>query len=764
MRSSGHNVPLLIVVALLLTVLYPALFLGYRVAPEASLKSEAPWRAQWGPYPNPSTVAVEAATHLGPRLAAIARDGLRVALWDPWIGGGRPGWLSSAPEGRAPLPLAAALVARHGWTWTALVALEIVLSFAGSWWVIRALGAASWPAAIGATAYALSGPVAGHWLDWQGSALALGPLVLLPALAGRPATSARRIAAWTGALLLVLAGGPPAAPFVALAAATTIFSRALLGKPTRWAMPLAATAIALAIAIPSFWLQRAGREPGAPAPRAQAGAAVEGFAALVAPPPRAKVTATNPQPAVAYLGPIALILATLGGVTLKGPARGFWLGTLAVCAAVAYASPGLLLRLGSPQRPLGVLALVVAVLAAHGASIPCRKAAPGGLENVVGAAIWLLLVISLLPPAARRLPFATPDDSELASPIDPGPVTSTTRMVAVLGMLPPDVSATLGLADVRAASFEGEPRYAAQLGAGRGGELTVSRTLDRRTARLGARWVFEPLPLRVVSGELFARVEVADLSLDEQKSLDGLRRARVAVPPGACRLGLPAASELSNVWIERPGHRSQLDPDAALAPESDAWRWFALPPGWPPGGSTVAVAGAAPASAARSVAWDTSGLRLVSEEHGTRLWEWDRARPLAFLAAGLQREGGPGSDEDRAVTVPAERLAALRPLAAGGGGRLQVAGTSPALVDLGVATSAPALVVVQVKYRPALWRATVDANPVSIERVDSVWTGIAVPAGVSHVVLRARLPLSVWLLACGGVLALSALTFPWRRR
>jgi hypothetical protein len=268
----------------------------------------------------------------------------------------------------------------------------------------------------------------------------------------------------------------------------------------------------------------------------------------------------------------------------------------------------------------------------------------------------------------------------------------------------------------------------------------------------------------VVSGELFAQIEVADLVLGERKSLDGLRRASVEVPRGACRLGLPAASESYDVWVERPGYRSQLDSDAALVPESDAWQWFALPRGWPPGPSTLAVSGAPPSSAPRTVAWDTSGLRLVSEADGTRLWEWDRARPLAFLAAGFAREGGPVPGDDRVVTVPAERLTALRPLAAGGGGRLQVGGTTPTLVDLGVATSAPALVVVQVKYRPALWRATVDATSVPIERVDSVWTGIAVPAGVSHVVLRARLPLGVWLLACGGLLALSALTFSWRRR
>ncbi len=155
MHRRGQNVPLLVLVILLLTLLYPALFLGYRVAPEASLKGEAPWRAQMGPYPNPSALAVEAATHLGPRLASVAREGTAVALWNPWIGGGRPGWLASPAEGGAPLPLLAGLLARQGWPWTALIAVEIALALAASFWALRALALGAWPAAIGATAYAL---------------------------------------------------------------------------------------------------------------------------------------------------------------------------------------------------------------------------------------------------------------------------------------------------------------------------------------------------------------------------------------------------------------------------------------------------------------------------------------------------------------------------------------------------------------------------------------------------------------------------------
>ncbi|HVN32813.1 MAG TPA: hypothetical protein VMT45_12595, partial [Thermoanaerobaculaceae bacterium] len=121
MQGSSSRAGLVFTTAILLTLLYPALFLGYRVAPEASLKSAPPWRELSGPVPEPSHEVFEAATELGPRLASIAREPLHAALWNPWIGGGRPGWLVSAEEGGAPLVLVSAAIARHGWAWTALL-------------------------------------------------------------------------------------------------------------------------------------------------------------------------------------------------------------------------------------------------------------------------------------------------------------------------------------------------------------------------------------------------------------------------------------------------------------------------------------------------------------------------------------------------------------------------------------------------------------------------------------------------------------------
>jgi hypothetical protein len=762
MRSSGHAIPLMVVIALLLTLLYPALLMDCRLSPEASLKGEPPWRVLWGPYPNPSPLAVEAATTLGPRLACIARDGLGVALWNPWIGSGRPGWLSSPGEGGAPLPLAAALLARHGWAWTALLALEVALAFASAWWVLTLLGAGTWPAAVGATAYALSGPVVGHWLDWQGSALALGPLALLPLLG--PSKSARgRAAAWAAALLALAACGTPAVPFVALAVALAILSRPLLGRPARLGAPMVALAIVLTLAVPATWLARAGGEPDAPDLPAQPAPAVTSVRALVAPPPLPEGAQLGPAARFpAYLGGVTLLLGIVGIVRLPSRSRGFWLGTLGVTIPLAFLPGPLLTRAGISQRPLGVTALAAAVLAAFGTQLLLERVRSVAVRSGVGLAVWILIMVALVPPAARRLPFVPADEASLPPAIATGPQSATTRVVGLLGMLPPDIGATLGLADVRAASFPREPRYAALLGAGRGGELSVSRALDPRTARLSARWLLEPMPLHVVSGHLFASIEPAELPLRPEKSLDGLRRFSADVPLGTCRLGLPSRDAPHTAWLERPGLRSELDPDGALAAESDAWRWFAVPPSWPPGLATLALPATRRDGAAQVVAWDASGLRIVREEAGVRVWEWELARPLAFLVTGLQAQGGGTPVQPTVVTVPPERVRALQPLVADPTGRVEVLGSAPARLELSVNSPHAALLAVQIKYRPVLWRATVNGKRVVTERVDYVWTGVPLPAGASRVVLRARLPLAVWFPACAGLLALAALAWPGR--
>ena len=758
MPTGAARVPLLIAVVVAVALLYPALFLGYRVAPEASLRNLPPWQSLWGPYPNPSPEAVHAATHLGPRLAMIARDGTGGAVWDEWIGGGRAGWLAGAPEGGAPLPLAAGLLAQRGWAWTALVAIEIVAALLATWWVLRLVGLGPWPAAVGATVYALSGAVAGAWLNWRGSAIALGPLALAPALAR--ASGRKGFAAWAVALGLLLAGGAPAVAFVALAFVLV----ALAPRPHRLATYGAAVAAVLvlgALAMPRLWLERAGREVGAPAPRPQSSAPIAGWSAVLEPTPAAAGTVPRVREVgnPAYLGLAALLLAAAGAALAPSRERAIWVGVVAGSAALAAAPAAALTRIGIAQRPFGVLALAVAVLAAYGAQGLTGLWPPGsGGARVSGALLWGLVALALLPGAARRLPFAPADESSLGRPLSPARPGAPDRFAALLGAMPPDVGATLAIADVRAASLAGEPRYAALLAAAPNGELSVSRALDPETARLGARYLIEPLPARVVSGEVFSRTVPAEFTPGGEPGRFG-----VVVPLLATRLGLAAPLPAGTlVFLTTRAGTIELEADTALRSESADWRWFSVPPTVPPGPASIELTTpAGPARAAPAAAWDASGLRLAAaDERGVRLWKWDAARPIAFLARGVVAEGRIPPADPRIVTVAADRVATLA--ARTGPGKVAASARAGRL-EATVRCDRPAFLVVQLKFRPALWRATLDGKPVATERVDGVWTGVEVPAGTSRVRFDASLPGWTWAVAGAALAVIAFAAWPGRR-
>jgi hypothetical protein len=759
MPSGAARVPLLIAVIVAVTLLYPALFLGYRVAPEASLRNLPPWQSLWGPYPNPSPEAVHAATHLGPRLAMIARDGAAGAVWDQWVGGGRPGWLAGAAEGGAPLPVAAALLAARGWAWTALVAVEIVAALLATWWVLRLAGLGPWPAAVGATIYALSGAVAGAWLNWRGSALALGPLALAPALAR--ASGRKGVAAWAVVLALLLAGGAPALAFVALALVLVV----LAAPPHRlatWGAALAAVVVVVALATPRIWLERAGREPGAPESSQRPSPPIAGWSALLEPTSAHVAGGVAPAQGVgnpAYVGLAALLLAATGVLLAPSRERGIWVGVAAASAALAAVPAAALVRIGLTQRPFGVLALAVAVLAAYGAQgLAARWPARSAAVRLTGGLLWGVVALALLPGAARRLPFAPADESGLGRPLAPARPGAPDRSAALLGAMPPDVGATLAIADVRAASLAGEPRYASLLGAAPNGELSVSRALDIETARLGARYLIEPLPARVVSGEIFSRTVPAELTAGPEPGRFG-----VVVPLLATRLGLAAPLPGGTlVFLTTRSGTIELEADAALRSESADWRWFTVPPAVPSGPASVELTTRlGPLRTAPGAAWDASGLRLAADdERGVRLWEWDAARPIAFLARGFRPDGRSVPADPRIVTVAADRVA---PLAARTGTGRVVTSARADRLEATVRCERPAFLVAQLKFRPALWRATVDGKPVATERVDGVWTGVPVPAGTSRVDLEAALPAWTWALTSAGLAAVALAAWPRRR-
>jgi len=759
-RRLHDPAPWIAFVLLLGAVLFPALLLGRVVAPDVTLKNVPPWRVQWGPTPLPPARALAAATELGPRLHVIARDRFAAAVWNPWIGGGRPGWLASAREGGTPLVVTAAMLAAPGRAWTALVALQLALAFAGTVLVLRRLGVTGWPAATGAVAYALSGAAASHWLDWQGSAMALGPFVLLPAL-GAGSTWRRRCAAWAAALAGLLACGPPALPFIAFAAALALVGdRRLRPRATVGSVALAVL-LALAVLAPRVALERHAGEPDAPPVSVTLPGPAAPLAAALVPTPPEPADPSGASPAVdasaaAFLGLPTLLLAAVGCWRSSARTRGVLLAVAGVSLLACLATEDVLARLAIAVRPFGPLALAIALLAGLGAAA-ITKQVPRPAAPVVGMLLAAALLVRLLPPAVAALPFGAAAEARPTAALPAEVGADGGRVLALLDAFPPDVGAGLGLADVRASSLAGEPRYRALLGIRDGVALTASRALDPRMARLGARWLLEPLPLRIVSGALFAAIEAGEAHR-RPSLLEGTAVYEILAPDRVTRVGLPAEfGRPAQLVVATADRTERLLPDPALAEETERWWWFALPPGWPGGPTTIEIArGDADWPERLPLVADRSGVRLFGEASGVRVWRSERASAPAFLAAGTDPETAALPIDPRVVGLPtavASDGAAPRT----GSGRVTLGRVDPAALDVEVEVAAPALLVLQVKHRPGLWRLSVDAEPVDAVRVDGVWTGVALAPGRHLVRARARLPLGAWLLAATALFVIPAL-------
>jgi hypothetical protein len=734
-RAEPKNVALGVLLVLLVGVFYPALMLGRRLAPESSLRSVAPWRQEWGPNPEPRARVLAAATQLGPRLEIIARERFGAALWNPWIGGGRPGWLSSAREGGAPLPVLAALLARPGWVWSGLLALTIAVSFSGAWLAARWLGASAWGAAAAAVAYSLAGPVAGYWLDWKASALALGPFALLPALA-RSTSLRRQVAFWAAVMALLAVSGPPSVPFIAAGLVLELARADARPRRLRAVTLVAALALASLVGLPAAWLAHVGGEAGAAA-AAKAPPPVTSVAGLVRSPapdsPSAPVRqlpsgSLSVMPGSTFIGLSTLLLAAAGFAAGAGGHRRTWGGIIAGAVLLAAAPSGWLEAAGVTYRSMAVLALAAAVLAGLGIDALCRRLPPR-TGRAACAVLCTIVLFELAPAALRGLPFAADRDVTLAPPLAQPLPADGSRIVTMASALPPDVAAAFGLADIRAGSYDREPAYEALIRSATSGAV---QALDPGLASLGARWVIESSALRLVSGIVFAEVGIVDA---RRVSAAGAATSRylLPLPDGTGRIGLPQREpERRSAFLQGGAATVAIEEDDALAEESADWRWFAVPPDAPSGPVVLGVIGGTPAPGPLAVAVDTSGLRLARHGPGVRVWEWTRAQPFARLD--------------------------------GAAGRVVSSMVAPGRVVVDVETPEPATLVVQIKYRPRLWRASVDGAAVETTAADRVWTAVPVGAGRTSVELAAAVPAAVWLPAVLAAIMMALLAIPRRAR
>jgi hypothetical protein len=746
-----HNalrVALLSLLAVLAIALYPTIAFDRLVAPEASLRHVAPWRLQWGPGPEPSPLALAAATGLGPRLHGLSRDGWHIALWNPWVGGGRGGWLASPAEGRAPLALLSGLLARNGSQWTALLALELGCAFLGTLWLLGRLGIEPLPSVAGAVVYTFSGAVSSTWLDWRGSAAALGPAILA-LLLGRDARPARRVARWAAALAIVVISGGPALAFLAIAILEDLLPRGVGARRWRAWPAVAALPLALAVVLPALWLGPAAAEPGAPPVVSSASAPLPGLEALVVPFPGGDPGAMSPslhEPlgpglvGAGFIGLGALILAVVGLVSGGATRRWMWLGVLLASLALALVPVRLISALGLSDRPLAALALAFAVLAGIGAGALAARIRPAW-RTAASVGLAVVLAVELAPPALHRVPLATRHDAALSAPLPATAFADGSRAVALLGAMPPDIGESLGVPDVRARSLLAEPEYARRLGWREGTSVSADRALSTDLAGLGTRWILEPMPLRVMTGAIFSRIELGEATL-VGSSRPGAASFHIDLPAGVTRLGLPSADGIPRAVTLACGDlEAILTPDHALAAESGDWLWYALPARWPGGESTLGtLREGAPPPPRLDVAKDRSGMRVHDEGRGVRIWESEHA---ARFARFLEPETGTNG----------ESLA-----------RARVVDFAPQRLAIRADCSATETLVVQVKYRPALWRAKVDGRPVGVQPFDVIWSAIRLGPGRHDVVFAARLPAGVWLASAAGLLALACLVVMGRPR
>ncbi len=683
----------------ILVLFYPAFFLGQVLAPQAALWSYPPWSELGGPNPSLHQPTNRLAFSLAPRLALIQREGAAVALWNPFIGGGRIGWVGMAADGYGPFSVLAAFFARDVQHFQALALCVVILSFAGMFRLARRY-LACWPAVVSALVYTLSGPVVSAWLDVPGTAAVVVPWLLVFTL-DLPRWGAVAGAGLCAALLWV--SGGYGLPWLVLpllfgllrsshrvATMTTAFLAVVAG------LGLAFPSLFLAYfggESPGFWWLE-GRPLAAASPSDLLAGNVSAFGA--------------DRPWVFFGWPVVLLAVV--GVVSKSKVRALAVGLALLGAVAAFAPTALLPAFFASFRPTLALALGLALLAGVGSERLLARA-PGSWQPVVSGLVALAVLLRALPVASLWLPWHSRERAQLQwerptlEGFQPGDL-----VLPLVTLFPADSAAMAGLADVRARSFWGEPKLRRLLAPAPDGSLHFSRLSDTMLAKLGVRWLLEPRELSLVSGELFSRLILAE-------SQGQNSRFPVTVPVGATRLGLKTPAPPSFVHLLQKEQRWVLHGDSALAQEAEGWWWWLVPEGVEPGQAWLVLSSPRPTWGRElQLAWDCSGWELAHEASSLRLWRQRWALPLAFF----EGEAKEASSVELVVATPQ---------------KLVVQTQSPNGQRLGI----------RWKFRPHIQRAFLDGKPAVLQQGSFPWSAVEVPAGSHRITVKASLPLAVWL-------------------
>lgn len=705
--NSSYNAPVtasdrsLLACSLLLLVVvlfYPAFFLGRVLAPQAALWGVPPWSELGGPNPSLDRPTNRLAFSLAPRLSLVQKEGTGVALWNPFIGGGRVGFLGMAADNYAPLSVLAAFLARDGHHWQALALLVLVLSYSGMFRLARRYLAA-WPATVSAVVYTLSGPVVSVWLDVPGTVAAVVPWLLAFAfeLPRWPAVAGTSLAA----ALLWMSGGY-GWPWLLAPVLVSLSRRS--PRPSHVAFALLAVIGGLALAFPSLFLAFfSGEVPGVwwlegrPQPAAALADLVVGKPAGTA----------GDQPWV-FLGWPALMLA-LWGVASPSRVRPLAPGLTFLGALAAFSPPALLPAFLAAFRPTLALALGVALLAGVGSDGLANRA-PIRWQPAVSGFLAFAVLARLLPAASLWLPWHGRERAKLQWSAPNAAVFPYDLVLPLVTLFPPDSALLAGLADVRSRRFQGEPRLRQLLAPGVDGSLPFSRLSDALFSQLGVRWLLEPRELSLVSGELFSRLSLAQSQAPDQ-------RFPVVVPSGATRLGIKTSTQPSFVSLLQGERRWVLPPDKALTEEAEGWWWWLVPEGVRPGEAWLVLASPHPTWGRElQLAWDCSGWELAQEAGSLRWWRQRWALPLAFW------------DEPQETAAPPQVLVPTPQ-------RVVIRTSSPVAARLGI----------RLKFRPHIQKAFLDGQPTPVRQGAFPWSAVEVPAGNHQITVAVSLPSAVWL-------------------
>lgn len=498
----------------------------YNFEPWATYRPSSITRVQNNALNDPATAYLP--------LMSLVKDGWSAFHWNPYVGGGIPGFGSSAAAVLSPFVFFPALAVPLPWVYTTMLFLKLNVAFWFAYAWLREERVGKRGAAIGAIIIAGSGIYTAHWL-WQitnATALYPGLLWVVRRTFHNKRTSIIFIALL--ALSYALAGFPAAMAYGAyLVVAYSLF---LAIRERRMPLkPIGRVAIgvvlALLIAAPSLvpFVQFIGRSGYLPL-REKSTAAhfpLHHWRLFIDPlllgnPAEKNWRGDRALPfnnfieATIYVGVIAIALAALGLLARRRRGKWFWIGASAMILTAMFGFAPFVGRLpGFKYSPLERVALLLPIpagfLGAAGAALIARRVRI--LVLVIGVAVAADLAMF----AACFQPYLRPSETEVpATPIirllqrDPKPF----RFVGLLTYMWPNSAELFRIEDV-ASHFGSEAAYRRLLQRidpqSWSGQSTVIQFnslsfnfRDPLVSMLGVRYFLEHRPIDIVKWTIFA--------------------------------------------------------------------------------------------------------------------------------------------------------------------------------------------------------------------------------------------------------------------